>query len=113
MERLEELGMILADASLCALGTSAANPVLSTIRYFRGEYEEHIRGKHCPAKECKGLFRYEIDPKACKGCRICGKKCPVSAIRGEPKAPHVIDQEKCTLCGTCFDVCPWDSIRRI
>ncbi len=113
VERLEELGAILADASLCALGTSAANPVLSTIRYFRAEYDEHILRRHCPARECKGLFRYEIDPKACKACGICKKKCPVSAISGERKVPHVIDQEKCTMCGSCYDACPLDAVRRV
>jgi len=113
VERLEELGAILSDASLCALGTSAANPVRSTIRYFRAEYDAHIRQRRCPAKECKGLFRYAIDPQACKACGICKKRCPVSAISGERKVPHVIDPEKCTLCGACYEACPLDAVRKV
>jgi len=113
IEMLENLGTLLEDTALCALGSTAANPVLSTVRYFRDEYETHIREKRCPAKECPGLFRYEIDPESCTGCRLCAKKCPVDAITGERKEPHVIDQEKCTGCGTCFDVCPFSSVIKV
>ncbi|MGA1867085.1 MAG: NADH-ubiquinone oxidoreductase-F iron-sulfur binding region domain-containing protein [bacterium] len=113
IERLEALGELLADASLCALGKSAANPVLSTLRYFREEYEEHIRKKHCPALECPGLFRYEIVAELCKGCGICLKKCPMDAITGEKKKAHTIDQEKCTQCGACFSKCPFTAIKKI
>jgi NADH-quinone oxidoreductase subunit F len=113
LEHLETLGNLLEDTALCALGKTAAYPVLSTIRYFRAEYEAHIKDKRCPAKECPGLFVYEIDPKACTGCRLCSKKCPVEAISGERKKPHVIDREKCTNCGTCFDVCPFSAVVKV
>jgi len=110
IERLERLGELLKDTALCALGKTAANPVISTLRYFRDEYEAHI---HCPAKECRGLFHYEIDPNACKACGLCKKHCPADAITGEKKVPHVIDQEKCTLCGTCFEKCPFSAILKV
>ena len=110
---LHGLATLLEDTALCALGKTAAYPVLSTLRYFREEYDVHIKEKRCPAKECKGLFRYEIDAEACKACGICRKKCPVEAITGEKKVPHVIDQEKCTDCGTCFDVCPFSAVKKV
>jgi len=113
IERLEALGELLEDTALCALGKTAAYPVLSTVRRFREEYESHVRDKHCPAKVCPALFRYEIDAEACTGCRLCAKKCPVDAISGERKKPHVIDQGKCTKCGTCFDVCPFSSVVKV
>ena len=113
LEKLQELADLLSVTSLCALGKTAANPVLSTIRYFREEYEEHIKERRCPAKVCRGLFSYEIDPEACKGCGICIKNCPVDAISGERRKPHVIDQEKCTKCGTCLDKCPFTSVMKV
>ena len=113
VERLEQLADLLAGTALCALGRTAANPVLSTIRYFREEYDAHIAERRCPAKQCRGLFRYEIDPEACKACGICKKNCPADAITGEKKVPHVIDQEKCTLCGTCFEKCPFDAVIKV
>jgi len=113
IEKLEVLAQLLAEGSLCALGGTAANPVLSTIRYFRDEYETHIRDKRCPAKECRGLFAYEIVPDLCKGCGICLKNCPVSAITGERREPHFINQDICTKCGTCYDKCPFDSIAKV
>jgi len=113
LEKLEELADLMSVASLCALGKTAANPVLSTIRYFREEYEEHIKESRCPAKVCRGLFNYEIDPEACKGCGICIKNCPVDAISGERRNPHVIDQEKCTRCGTCLEKCPFDAVIKV
>jgi len=113
MEKLEELADLLEGTALCALGKTAANPVLSTIRYFREEYEEHIRERRCPAKECRGLFLYEVDPEACTGCMICARKCPVEAITGEKRKPYVIDQETCTKCGVCLEKCPFDAIMKV
>ncbi len=111
--KLKNLAELLGDASLCALGKTAANPVLSTLRYFRDEYEAHILNKHCPAKECRGLFSYEIDPESCTGCSVCLKKCPVHAISGEKKKAHAIDQSLCTACGTCFEACKFAAIRKV
>ncbi len=110
---LERLAVLLEDTALCALGKTAAYPVLSTLRYFRAEYEEHIHQQHCPAGVCRGLFRYEIDAELCKGCGLCAKKCPVEGIRGGRKQVHVIDQVKCTRCGTCFEVCPFGSVIKV
>ncbi|RJR34611.1 MAG: NADH-quinone oxidoreductase subunit NuoF [Desulfobacteraceae bacterium] len=106
IELLEDLAQTTRDASLCALGGSAPNPVLSTIRYFRHEYEAHITEKRCPAFVCKDLIAYHIDPEKCQACMSCLRKCPAQAIAGGKKQIHVIDQEKCTKCGTCFEVCP-------
>ena len=94
------------EASLCALGKSAPNPFLSTLRYFRDEYEAHIKEHRCPALSCKELISYYIDPVKCKACMICLKKCPSGAIDGAKKTIHIIDQDKCTNCGECFEVCP-------
>ncbi len=113
LEKLEDLANLLTEASLCALGMTAANPVLSTLRYFRKEYEEHIREQHCPAKVCRGLFIYEIDPEACTGCGICKKHCPVEAISGERREPHLINQERCTKCGICFEKCRPEAILKV
>jgi len=115
IERLEELSEVTRDASLCALGKTAANPVLSTIRYFRDEYEAHIKEKRCPAYVCKELISYYIDPEKCQGCMICFRQCPAEAIIGGKNQIHVIDQEKCTKCGTCFEVCParFDAVRKL
>ncbi|HBB18117.1 MAG TPA: NADH-quinone oxidoreductase subunit F [Syntrophus sp. (in: bacteria)] len=106
IELLEELSEVAVDASLCALGKSAPNPFLSTLKYFRDEYEAHIREKRCPALSCKGLIAYHIDPEKCQACTICLKQCPAGAVIGGKNRIHVIDQEKCTKCGTCFEVCP-------
>jgi len=113
LEKLEELADLLSAASLCALGKTAANPILSTIRYFREEYLEHINERRCPAKVCRGLFSYEIDLETCKGCGICIKNCPEDAISGERRKPHVIDQMKCTKCGNCFEKCPFASVMKV
>jgi len=112
IERLENLAKNIKASALCALGQTAPNPVLSTLRYFREEYEAHIRDKKCPAGVCQALLQYKIDPKTCKGCGICAKQCPVSAISGKPKTPYVIDQNKCIKCGACMDKCPFKAISR-
>jgi len=106
IELLEELSECAVEASLCALGKSAPNPFLSTLRYFRDEYEAHIKEKRCPSLYCKELVSYYIDPEKCQACMICARKCPVDAIEGGKKKIHVIDQETCTSCGTCLEVCP-------
>jgi NADH:ubiquinone oxidoreductase subunit F (NADH-binding)/(2Fe-2S) ferredoxin/ferredoxin len=106
LELLEELGEGIKKGSLCGLGQTAPNPVLTTIRYFRDEYIEHIQNKRCPAKVCKDLKYYEIIPEKCTGCHICFKACPVSAISGYPKELHEIDQSLCIKCGMCLDKCP-------
>jgi len=106
VEFLEELGEAVKDASMCGLGTTLPNPVLSTIRYFREEYEAHIKEKRCPAKVCKSLTSFWIDPKLCQACLICMRECPGQSIYGEKSIIHVIDQGKCNKCGVCFDVCP-------
>jgi NADP-reducing hydrogenase subunit HndC len=106
IELLEELSEVAKDASLCALGKSAPNPILSTIHYFRDEYEAHIKEKKCPALSCKELISYYIDPDRCQACMICLRKCPAEAIDGAKRRIHIINQEKCTKCGTCFEVCP-------
>ncbi|HUU31033.1 MAG TPA: NADH-quinone oxidoreductase subunit NuoF, partial [Phycisphaerae bacterium] len=113
VERLQAMAVLLEGTALCALGKTAANPALSTIRHFRDEYDAHILEKRCPAKECRGLFRYAIDAEACKACGLCKKHCPVDAISGEKKVLHVINQEKCTLCGACFDKCPFDAVLKV
>jgi len=106
IELLQDLAETAVDASLCALGKSAPNPFLSTLRYFRDEYEAHIKEKRCPALSCKQLIAYHIDPDKCQACMICLRKCPAEAIDGGKKKIHIIDQDKCTNCGTCFEVCP-------
>jgi NADH-quinone oxidoreductase subunit F len=106
IELLEEVAAMVKECSLCALGQSAPNPVLSSLRYFREEYEAHVNDKCCPAHQCKELIRYVIDSGKCSGCGKCLRNCPVGAISGEKKQPHVIDLEKCTKCDTCFMVCP-------
>ncbi|MEK7995177.1 MAG: NADH-quinone oxidoreductase subunit NuoF [Planctomycetota bacterium] len=110
IELLEELAEAVKDASLCALGGTAPNPVLSTIRYFRDEYQSHIKDKTCPAGVCKALITFSIDPEKCKGCRLCAKNCPQEAITGQAKEVHTIDQGKCIKCGVCADVCKFEAV---
>jgi NADH:ubiquinone oxidoreductase subunit F (NADH-binding)/(2Fe-2S) ferredoxin/Pyruvate/2-oxoacid:ferredoxin oxidoreductase delta subunit len=110
IELLEELGAMIQNFSLCGLGTSAPNPVLTTIRYFRDEYEAHIKDKKCPAGVCKPLFHYEIDEEACNGCHLCALKCPEKAITGDKKKPHELDQDKCIKCGICYDACKFGAV---
>jgi NADH:ubiquinone oxidoreductase subunit F (NADH-binding)/Pyruvate/2-oxoacid:ferredoxin oxidoreductase delta subunit len=110
IELLEEMGSMIQKFSLCGLGTSAPNPVLTTILYFRDEYEAHIYDKKCPAGVCKALFHYEVDQKACTGCHVCALKCPQEAITGKKKETHTLDQKKCVKCGICYDACKFDAI---
>ena len=110
IELLEELCLAVKDGSLCGLGQSAPNPALTTIRYFRDEYEAHIKDKKCPAHECTALLKYSIDPEKCKGCTLCAKKCPAKAIDGEVKKPHAIRQQDCIKCGQCYATCRFGAI---
>lgn len=109
IEKLEELAVKIKDGSLCGLGQTAPNPVLTTIRYFRNEYEDHIYNHTCTAKSCKALITYQITDK-CKGCTLCARNCPVDAITGKVKELHVIDHDKCIKCGKCMDHCKFDAI---
>jgi len=106
LEFLDELGQAIKDASMCGLGQTLPNPVLSTLRYFRDEYAAHIADRNCPAKVCKPLIKYYIEPDKCPGCTLCLKNCPAGAVKGETKHVHVIDQSLCTKCGECFEICP-------
>ncbi len=106
IRKLEELAWTVKQGSLCGLGQTAPNPVLSTLRYFRDEYEAHIADRSCPARVCKNLITYFIEPDKCIGCLLCRKNCPVDAIAGERKKLHVVDQAACIKCGACFNVCP-------
>jgi NADH-quinone oxidoreductase subunit F len=110
LEMLESLGRTVAKGSLCGLGKTAPSPVLSTLRHFRAEYEAHVVQKRCPAGQCKDLVSPEIDPAKCKGCTVCARKCPVDAISGEKKQPHVIDPDKCIKCGVCAEVCKFGAV---
>jgi len=110
LPKIRELAAVVADASLCGLGKSAPNPVLSTLRYFEDEYLAHIRDGKCPAGVCRALTTFEISEELCNGCRACVKVCPVDAIEGEKKQPHAIDVELCTSCGMCRAVCTKDAV---
>lgn len=110
IELLEELCLKVKEGSMCGLGQTAPNPVLTTLRYFRNEYEDHIYKHKCTAHSCKALITYSIDEEKCVGCTRCAKNCPVEAISGEPKKVHVIDQEKCIKCGKCASVCKFDAV---
>lgn len=112
IELLEELGRYIRSTSLCGLGMTAPNPVLSTLRYFKGEYEQHIRNKKCPAAVCKDLITYSILKDICTGCGACKRVCPADAIRGTRKKPHRINEEICVKCGTCFDACKFKAITK-
>jgi NADH:ubiquinone oxidoreductase subunit F (NADH-binding)/(2Fe-2S) ferredoxin len=112
LDTLQYLGEQIKATSLCALGGTAPNPVLTTLKYFRHEYEAHINEKKCPAGACQNLLRYTIDPEKCIGCTMCARNCPVSCISGKVKEPHVIDQEKCIKCGACMANCPVGAISK-
>ncbi len=110
IELLEELCYSIKDGALCGLGQTAPNPVLTTIKYFRNEYEAHINDKKCPAKSCPDLLEYTIDADMCRGCTLCAKKCPANAISGEVKSAHKIDRDKCIKCGSCVSVCRFGAV---
>jgi NADH-quinone oxidoreductase subunit F len=110
IEMLEELAVQIKDSSLCGLGQTAPNPVLTTIKYFRNEYEAHIHDKKCPAHNCKKLLTYTVDDVKCTGCTVCAKNCPTNAITGERKKTHLINQETCIKCGVCYNKCKFEAI---
>ena len=113
IDKMEELCYYIKDTALCGLGQPAPNPVLSTLRYFRDEYIEHVVNKRCPAGVCKKLITYKIDPVKCKGCTLCARNCPVDAIEGQVKVAHSIDTSKCVKCGTCIDKCRFGAIYKV
>ncbi|MGE5678445.1 MAG: NADH-ubiquinone oxidoreductase-F iron-sulfur binding region domain-containing protein, partial [Pseudomonadota bacterium] len=110
LDELEQLCASIKDGSLCGLGQTAPNPVLTTLRYFKDEYIAHIRDKKCPAKQCKSLITYTILEDKCTGCTACARKCPTKAITGEVKKVHKIEQEKCIKCGNCAITCKFGAI---
>jgi len=110
IEKLEELGEMIKEGSLCGLGKTAPNPVLSTLKYFRDEYEAHINDKVCPAGHCQAMKVYTIIEDKCIGCSACAKVCPTECISGKIKSPYVIDQEECIKCGACFEKCKFEAI---
>ena len=111
IDLLLELAETISATALCGLGKTAAQPVVSTIRYFRDEYEAHVNEKRCPTHNCQKLKRYYIDAQECKGCSKCARNCPVGAISGEVRSPFVIDQEKCIKCGACIDGCSFHAVK--
>jgi NADH-quinone oxidoreductase subunit F/NAD(P)H dehydrogenase (quinone)/NADP-reducing hydrogenase subunit HndC len=110
IEELESLSAVIKESSLCGLGQTAPNPVLSTLRYFRDEYLAHVEQKRCPAKRCAALLKFEVDPEKCRKCGMCYKACPVGAISWEKKQPAAIDKEKCIQCLSCYEACRFDAI---
>lgn len=112
IDTLERLSRVIVQTSLCGLGQSAPNPVLSTLRYFRDEYLAHIHDKRCPAGVCQNLLVYTINAEKCTGCGLCAKNCPANAITGEKKQPHVIDSKACIKCGNCFLKCKFGAVEK-
>ncbi|NLF57030.1 MAG: NADH-quinone oxidoreductase subunit NuoF [Candidatus Hydrogenedens sp.] len=112
LEKLERLALLVKNTSMCGLGRAAPNPVLSTLRHFRAEYEAHVLDHSCPSRKCKALVRYEVDAEKCVGCTMCARNCPVGCISGARKEPHVIGQAECIKCGRCFEVCRFDAVAR-
>jgi len=110
IEELEDLANKIKDSTLCGLGQTAPNPVLTTIKYFRNEYEAHIKDKKCPAHNCAALVSYYINKEKCVGCTACARVCPVNAITGEKKMLHTLNQEICIKCGKCFDTCKFAAV---
>jgi NADH:ubiquinone oxidoreductase subunit F (NADH-binding)/Pyruvate/2-oxoacid:ferredoxin oxidoreductase delta subunit len=110
LSMIEDLSQMLKDASLCGLGKTVPNPVMSTLKYFRDEYIAHIRDGTCPAGVCRDLITYRIDPDVCTGCGGCNKTCPSGAITGKIKQPHILDSEKCIKCGICYDICRFSAV---
>ncbi|HOO74916.1 MAG TPA: NADH-ubiquinone oxidoreductase-F iron-sulfur binding region domain-containing protein [Tepiditoga sp.] len=113
LDKMKSLGKVIKDSSLCGLGQTAPNPILSTLHYFENEYIAHVQDKKCPAGACKNLVRYEINKDKCVGCTACARVCPVEAIKGEIKKPHEIDQDKCIKCGACYATCRFGAISKI
>ena len=110
IELLEELAEAIKDASQCGLGQSLPNPVLSSLKHFKEEYQEHVQNKRCPAGVCKALISFSIDKDKCTGCTLCARKCPQGAISGVAKEPHEIDADNCIKCGVCVDVCKFEAV---
>lgn len=110
LQKLASLCENIKNSSVCGLGQTAPNPVISTMKYFMNEYKEHVIDKKCKTGECKALADIKIDPEKCKGCGMCKRNCPVEAISGEIRQPHVIDKDKCIKCGTCISICPFHAI---